>query len=318
MKFDYSGTGLVEIGMGKIFLFVLCLLVFGGLIFLGCNGALEKSQNMVSSSNPDVQAARAQSTLEMANAMARSTQEAARQQVAQATIQAANAQSTDTAQLVSAQMTQQIEDSHVQATATARVADVQASATAQMALVQDQATQSAIMAIATQNAMDIQATAQARQFEIEERALALERARQVNSLRAFLFYGVAILLAGLLVYWVVQRARVRYFERDGSGYPGLIVVDGSKLVDPRLTQGVVTPLNQIPPTTGLEAQVKADSQKVDALRVTPALGASAALRALESRPEPPPRAPVIEVIEPDRVPLLLDEVEGKLYDDPNE
>lgn len=291
-----------ESGVVKVLLVVLVGMILAALL-VGCDEVAQPPAG--GGGDPFLAGANAQATLEFAQAARKATQEARANLAIEMTAQAA------------------FMESQAQATATSQIATA-AAGTAQAIATMDnlaaQATAQDLSFQATAQAGNLLATAQARAFDDQERALALERARTSNMVKALFWYAAAAIAVLLIAFAIYQRARVVYYRRGPRGEVGVMVIDGKTLLLPELAPTPVTRFhaNEAIEITPEQMGVKTNQQKIEALRAMGPQPARSNVNPWESGTHSMgPQLPAqIEQVRPEVVVEILDEVEAKLLEDP--
>lgn len=288
-------------GLGRIIVISIILIML-----TGCNETASQFDSF-SGVDPYLSNANAKATIEAGQAIKQGTQAAREGIELQMTADAAQA-----AQIVAAQ-TQAAQAA--QATATAVVV-------ATLDNLAAQGTAQAMSLEATAMAGNLQATQTTRMFEAQERALAIERARTNNTVRALFWYAITAIVVLLVAFILYQRARVVYFKRGLRGELGVIVVDGKTLLLPELAPTPVTRVDRQAPIEVDPAQwgVKANAQKVDLVRAIPQGPRGGVDQNLSGIVTDQfeftyPRG-IVDQVAPESVVTILDEVEAKLLDEP--
>lgn len=259
--------------------------------------------------DPAIKAAQAQATANIAQAQKQATQQAGDRQVAiiAATQQAEQAQNE-------AQQAEQARQATQQAWAVVSTATAGPAQT--LAALEAQATSQAIAGQATSLAQSLRATQGALDYATEQQALALERERLTNQIRALGGYGLGAILLGVFIFLalvIIRRlTRIQHIAPDEKGRLGVIVVNGERIIDPALLPSAVLDPSrpqQIDPDQALA--IKTNAQKLQAIQALAgtteqpkALGAAMA----------PTLPMVVDTREPEQIEPLIDEVEGKLLE----
>lgn len=214
------------------------------------------------------------------------------------------------------------------ASATASAQATEGAYTATAAVVSQVETQAVAQFTATALTNKASAAATLTASELERERLGLERERQVNSLRAFLPWIALTASAGLLLYCVVLLVRAQAkkpmpIQRDARGDAPLIVMtdgktqvvyDADRAAGPALTVRDGTPAMPSMADPATQEKTTARDQTID-LTTRGLPGGPTKGKAVAGQIAAPVRRsePVIEIIDPDQVKPILDEIETKLY-----
>lgn len=290
-------------------IYFVVVVILSAFVLAACeDGALPAQMAQAPGVDIYSQGAQAQATLAWAQAQERATREAKESRALAATVEAGRA--TAAAQAAQAQATAQVE-------ATSQALAVAAFQAESTATAQARITESALNHLATAQAIAYNATAQAGSlaatqaalsFEIQERALEIERARMSNTIRAVFGYAATAAILGVFLVLAYMRLRVVHLKRGPRGEAGVIIM-GNRLLLPELAPEPVINIYQPPIVdSAMAATIKANSQKIEAVRAVPDPGPNVAGMAANIGP----LSGLVEVIDASQVRPILDEVREKV------